>query len=152
MLPYAPWLCWAIPMLGAVATPGFAKIHGKFRDYMAVFFSLVAAAFALSMIPDMVIDKAFINLADSTEETIEKAKEDIAAMYSDLTFIIDDAISKINFMSEMNERQGALMELVLMFTVMICIFGLISSMYAIMLERKFCLSVFRLSCSYSFAW
>lgn len=58
MLPYAPWLCWAIPMLGAVATPGFAKIHGKFRDYMAVFFSLVAAAFALSMIPDMVIDKA----------------------------------------------------------------------------------------------
>jgi NADH-quinone oxidoreductase subunit L len=45
-------------MLGAVATPAFAKIHGKFRDYMAVFFSLAAAAFALSMIPDIVIDVA----------------------------------------------------------------------------------------------
>lgn len=58
MLPYAPWLCWVVPMLGAVATPGFAKIHPKVRDYFAVLFSLVAAAFALSMIPDIVIDTA----------------------------------------------------------------------------------------------
>jgi NADH-quinone oxidoreductase subunit L len=56
MLPYAPWLVWVIPMIGAIATPVFAKIHHKVRDYMAVLFSLMAAAFALSMIPDMVID------------------------------------------------------------------------------------------------
>ncbi|MFX1520774.1 MAG: NADH-quinone oxidoreductase subunit L, partial [Promethearchaeota archaeon] len=53
MLPYAPWLCWAIPMIGAVLTPLFAKAHPKIRDYMAVLFSLVAAGFALSMIPDI---------------------------------------------------------------------------------------------------
>ncbi len=59
MLPFAPWLCWAIPMIGAVLTPAFAKIHPKVRDYMAVLFSVMAAAFALSMIPDMIIDTAF---------------------------------------------------------------------------------------------
>ena len=58
MRPYAPWLVWAIPMIGAVATPGFAKIHYKLRDYLAVLFSLMAAAFALSMIPDIVINTA----------------------------------------------------------------------------------------------
>jgi NADH-quinone oxidoreductase subunit L len=53
MLPYAPWLCWAIPMIGAILTPLFAKAHPKIRDYMAVLFSLVAAVLALSMVPDI---------------------------------------------------------------------------------------------------
>ncbi len=92
---------------------------------------------------DMVVDKTFINLIDSTEETIKQAKEDIQTLYKDKTFIVDDAVSKINFMNEMDERESALMELVLMFTVMICIFGLISSMYAIMLERKFEIGILR---------
>ena len=45
------WLCWIIPMVGAGLTPLFAKISDKIRNYAAVAFSLVAAAFTLSLIP-----------------------------------------------------------------------------------------------------
>ena len=59
------------------------------------------------------------------------------------SFIVDDAISKVNYIADMNKRQNTLMEIILMFTVMICIFGLISSMYAVMLERKFEIGILR---------
>ena len=45
------WLCWILPMTGALLTPVFAKIHPKVRDYGAVFFSLLAALMTVSMIP-----------------------------------------------------------------------------------------------------
>ncbi len=41
------------------------------------------------------------------------------------------------------DRQSFLMELILSFTIMISIFGLVSSMYAIMLERKFEVGILR---------
>lgn len=91
----------------------------------------------------MIVDKVFINLRDTSEESIAETKEDIQALYKDKSFIVDDAASKINYIQEMNDRQSLLMEIILMFTVMICIFGLISSMYAIMLERKFEIGILR---------
>ena len=92
---------------------------------------------------NMIIDKVFINLMDKSEESIKETKEDIRMMYQEKDIIIDDAISKINFMEAMTERQSFLMELILMFTIMISIFGLISSMYAVMLERKFEIGILR---------
>lgn len=93
--------------------------------------------------PNMIVDKVFINLFDKTEESIEETKEDIRLMYQDKDITIDDAVSKINFMEEMTERQSFLMELILSFTIMISIFGLVSNMYAIMLERKFEIGILR---------
>jgi ABC-type antimicrobial peptide transport system permease subunit len=93
--------------------------------------------------PNMIVDKVFINLVDSNEESIEKVKEDIRLSYSDKDFIIDDAISKINFIEATTERQSFLMEIILTFTVIISIFGLVSTMYAIMLERKFEIGILR---------
>ncbi|MHA1282200.1 MAG: ABC transporter permease [Promethearchaeota archaeon] len=93
--------------------------------------------------PDMIIDKIFINLRDNSEENIKKVKDEIRTLYKGRNFIIDDAISKINYIEEENARQNALMEIILMFTVIICIFGLISSMYAVMLERKFEIGILR---------
>ncbi len=46
-----PWLVWVLPIAGALLTPGFAKIHSKIRDYLAVGFSFVSALLASSMIP-----------------------------------------------------------------------------------------------------
>ena len=91
----------------------------------------------------MIVDKVFINLLDKTEENIEETKEDIRLMYQDKDITIDDAVSKINFIEEMTERQSFLMELILSFTIMISIFGLVSNMYAIMLERKFEIGILR---------
>ncbi len=53
LLPYAPWLCWLIPIVGAVFTPVFAKINSKLRNYAPVAFAAVAAVFSFSMIPDV---------------------------------------------------------------------------------------------------
>ncbi|MFX1574568.1 MAG: ABC transporter permease [Promethearchaeota archaeon] len=93
--------------------------------------------------PNMIIDKVFINLIDKTEDNIKETKEEIKLMYQEKDFIIDDAVSKINFMEAMTERREFLMELILTFTIIISIFGLISSMYAIMLERKFEIGIIR---------
>lgn len=93
--------------------------------------------------PNMIVDKMFVNLVDNSEENIKETKEDIRTNYQDKNIIIDDAISKINFFSAMTERQSFLMELILTFTVIISIFGLVSSMYAIVLERKFEIGILR---------
>ena len=45
------WLCWLFPMIGALLTPIFAKIHPKVRDYGAVLFSLLAFLMAVMLIP-----------------------------------------------------------------------------------------------------
>ncbi len=57
MLPLAPWLCWGIPVIGALLTPLLAKIRPKVRDYGAVLFSIVGFIFALSMVPDIFAGK-----------------------------------------------------------------------------------------------
>jgi putative ABC transport system permease protein len=93
--------------------------------------------------PNMIIDKVFINLRDKSEENIEDTKDEITNLFTERNFIIDDVVSKVNFIEEMNDRQNTLMEIILMFTIMISIFGLISSMYAIMLERKFEIGILR---------
>ncbi|MFX0139056.1 MAG: ABC transporter permease [Candidatus Hodarchaeota archaeon] len=93
--------------------------------------------------PDMSVDKIFINLIDNSEENIEETKEEIQSSYQDRDFLIDDAISKIIFLSDMYERQSTLMEVINWFAIAIAIFGLISSMYAVMLERKFEIGILR---------
>jgi len=93
--------------------------------------------------PNMIVDKMFINLVDKTEENIKETKDDILTIYQEKNIIIDDAISKINFFETMTERQSFLMELILTFTVIISIFGLVSSMYAVILERKFEIGILR---------
>ncbi|MEJ2279785.1 MAG: FtsX-like permease family protein, partial [Candidatus Lokiarchaeota archaeon] len=91
----------------------------------------------------MIVDKVFINLKDNSEESIKLTKEAIQNNFKEKNFVIDDAISKINYIENMNERQSAVLETILMFTVMISIFGLISSMYAVFLERKFEIGIIR---------
>ncbi|MFX1321158.1 MAG: ABC transporter permease [Promethearchaeota archaeon] len=93
--------------------------------------------------PNMIVDKIFINLVDRTEENIETTKEEIQTLFQDKDFIIDDAISKINFIEATTERQSFLMQIILIFTIIISIFGLVSTMYAIMLERKFEIGILR---------
>ena len=80
---------------------------------------------------------------DQSEENIKNTKDEINNMYKDKDIIIDDAITKINFFKSMTERQSFLMELILTFTIIISIFGLVSSMYAVVLERKFEIGILR---------
>lgn len=93
--------------------------------------------------PNMVVDKAFIKLVDESEETIDIAKEDIQDLVKEKDFFLDDAITKVKFMQATFDRQSALMEVILWFAIVIAIFGLVSTMYAIMLERKFEIGILR---------
>jgi len=91
----------------------------------------------------MVVDKVFINLEDDSEESIKDTKDSIQTSYEDIDYFLDDAISKIVFLNDMYERQSILMEVINWFAIVIAIFGLVSSMYAIMLERKFEIGILR---------
>ena len=52
MLPYAPWLVWGLPIIGALLSPVLAKISHKLRDYAEVAFAFAAAVMAASLIED----------------------------------------------------------------------------------------------------
>jgi NADH-quinone oxidoreductase subunit L len=45
------WLTWALPFIGAVLTPLFARIHPKMRDYGAVAFAFLGAVSAALLFP-----------------------------------------------------------------------------------------------------
>lgn len=92
---------------------------------------------------NMIVDKVYLNLKDNSESNAAKFMDDIRTAYSDKEFTIDDVISKINSAKETNESQSALFELILIFTVLIAIFGLISNMYAVIKERKFEIGILR---------
>ena len=92
---------------------------------------------------NMIIDKVFIKLLDDSAETIEETKEEIEKLAMDKDYVLDDAITKVSFMQDMLDRQSVLMEVILWFAIVIAIFGLISTMYAIMLERKFEIGILR---------
>jgi len=91
----------------------------------------------------MIIDKVFIKLVDTSVDSIEETKEEIEKLVMDTEYVLDDAISKVNFMQDMLESQNVLMEVILWFAIVIAIFGLVSTMYAIMLERKFEIGILR---------
>jgi ABC-type antimicrobial peptide transport system permease subunit len=92
---------------------------------------------------NMIVDKVFLNLLNDSEESIQDTKEDISTYYNDKDYFLDDAITKINFMNDMFQRQSTLLEIITWFAIAIAIFGLISTMYAIMLERKFEIGILR---------
>ncbi len=51
MYPYAAWLCWAVPIIGAVLTPIIARLGDRVRDYFAVLVSFIAAVMTTLLIP-----------------------------------------------------------------------------------------------------
>jgi NADH-quinone oxidoreductase subunit L len=55
LFPYAPWLCWLIPILGTAVTPLVGAIRHKFSSYLAVFSIGMSALFSFSMIPDIIV-------------------------------------------------------------------------------------------------
>jgi len=92
---------------------------------------------------DMVVDKVFINLMDKSEANVLQKMEDIRKSFTDKDFIIDDAITKIRMVEEGLEDTNQTIELLFIFSVLVAIFGLISTMYATILERKFEIAIMR---------
>lgn len=92
---------------------------------------------------EMMVDKIFINLHDNTPKGIEDTMDLIRSTYATKNYVIDDALSKIQMVEDATENANALIELILYFSVLTCIFGLLSAMYATILERQFEIGILR---------
>ncbi|MCD6381279.1 MAG: NADH-quinone oxidoreductase subunit L [Candidatus Odinarchaeota archaeon] len=53
MFPYAPWLVFLVPAIGALLIPLTAKVGERFRDLFSVFVSLITSLISISMVPDV---------------------------------------------------------------------------------------------------
>ncbi|MEM0440509.1 MAG: NADH-quinone oxidoreductase subunit L [Candidatus Caldarchaeum sp.] len=53
MLPYAPWLAWITPLIGSLFVPLAFRGGKRVGEIYSVLVAFVAAAFSLSMIPDV---------------------------------------------------------------------------------------------------
>ncbi|MCS7136715.1 MAG: NADH-quinone oxidoreductase subunit L, partial [Aigarchaeota archaeon] len=53
MLPFAPWLAWIIPIVGSLFVPVVFKLAKKAGEIYSVLVAFTAAAFSLSMLPDV---------------------------------------------------------------------------------------------------
>jgi len=50
-LSFVAWFVWAVPILGAVLTPVLALVGDRIRNYGAVAFAFLSAAFAAVLLP-----------------------------------------------------------------------------------------------------
>ncbi|MHA1732260.1 MAG: ABC transporter permease, partial [Promethearchaeota archaeon] len=90
------------------------------------------------------VDKIFITLKDHDTDSVKDFKAYIDENYGDkYSYLLDDAITYINMNREQNKTISTIMEIILMFTVVICLFGLLSSMYATILERTLEIGIVR---------
>lgn len=87
---------------------------------------------------EQIYDKILLNLEDHSQETIDDAKVLMEELYGDeYSFLIDDNISKIEMSMEGQDTIQLILEVVLTLTVLISLFGLISTMYSTLLERMY---------------
>ncbi len=94
--------------------------------------------------PDTVIDKILINLIDNSYQNVAEMKIYLGNYFEDdYSFIIDDAVSKITMIQEMNQTSSIVMEVILFFSVLVSLFGLLTSMYSTLLERMFEIGILR---------
>ena len=61
-----PWLCFLIPMTGALLMPLIAKAGHKVRDYAAVLFALGAVVAAASLLPGLWAEHATLDIQVAT--------------------------------------------------------------------------------------
>ncbi|MDW8084000.1 MAG: NADH-quinone oxidoreductase subunit L [Candidatus Caldarchaeum sp.] len=53
MLPFAPWLSWVVPLVGSLFVPAVFRTGKRAGEVYSVAVAFIAAAFSLSMIPDV---------------------------------------------------------------------------------------------------
>ncbi|MBN2157173.1 MAG: ABC transporter permease [Candidatus Lokiarchaeota archaeon] len=84
------------------------------------------------------IDKILINLEDTSTESINDAKTLITDLYgTNYRILVDDNVSKIKLFTQNDQVIDIIMQVLLILTIIIALFGLISTMYSSLLERMF---------------
>jgi ABC-type antimicrobial peptide transport system permease subunit len=93
---------------------------------------------------DMIVDKIFLKLNSSDEATIRQVTQEINFRLEDqYEYLIDNAVTLINMAQRQNEGMTTIMTIVLFFTVVISLFGLLAAMYSTILERTLEIGIVR---------
>ncbi len=98
MLPYAPWLCWLIPIFGAVVTPLVSVIRRKFSSYLAVLSIGMSALFSFSMIPDIYFGTVGTAQPDLTIPWISNSLIQVGVYIDPLSVLMASVITCIGFL------------------------------------------------------
>jgi putative ABC transport system permease protein len=93
---------------------------------------------------DTIVDKVLINLVNNEFDNLKEMQTFIRDFFGeDYKFTIDEAISKIEYMKENDKTTNTLMQTVLFFSIIVSLFGLVSSMYSTLIERMFEIGIIR---------
>lgn len=94
--------------------------------------------------PDMILDKILINVVDNDYENLRDVQNYVKNYFGDdYKFILDEPQSLIEFMDSSNQTTSIIMETILFFSIIVSLFGLISSMYSTIIERMFEIGILR---------
>jgi NADH-quinone oxidoreductase subunit L len=95
LLPFAPWLCWFIPILGTAVTTLFGAIRRKLSSYLAVLSIGMSALFSFSMIPDIYFGTA---PSDLTIPWISSSIIQVGVLVDSLSVLMASVITCIGFL------------------------------------------------------
>lgn len=91
-----------------------------------------------------IIDKVLINVVDDDYESVKDIQNYVKNYFSEnYKFILDEPETLIQFMSSANNTSSIVMEVILFFSILVSLFGLISSMYSTIIERMFEIGILR---------
>ena len=93
------WLCWLIPIAGALLMPVIAKAGHKVRDYMAVVFALGAVVAAVSMLPGLWAEHGTNDLQVATWITFPNGEPlKLGVLVDPLSIMIANVVALISFL------------------------------------------------------
>ena len=95
LLPYAPWLCWLIPIIGIAVTSLVGAIRRKSSSYLAVLSIGMSALFSFSMIPDIYFGTA---QPDLTIPWISNSIFQFGVLVDSLSVLMVSVITCIGFL------------------------------------------------------
>jgi NADH-quinone oxidoreductase subunit L len=94
-----PWLCWIIPMVGAVLMPLIARAGHRVRDYAAVAFAFAAVLAAASMIPYLFAEHAPGDIQLTTWITFPGGEPlKVGVLVDPLSIIVCNVVAFISFL------------------------------------------------------
>ena len=98
MLPYAPWLCWLIPIFGATVTPLVSAIRRRFSSYLAVLSIGISALLSFSMIPDIYFGTVGTTQSDLTIPWASNSLIQVGVYIDPLSVLMASVITCIGFL------------------------------------------------------
>ena len=95
---WGPWLCWILPIIGALLMPLIAKLGDKVRDYAAVVFAFSSVVAAGSMLPALFGGHAPGDIQIVTWINFMGKPLNVGVLVDPLSIIIANVVAFISFM------------------------------------------------------